>query len=81
MNSGPGEVTLLVTAVLDDLAIPYYVAGSIASVIHGVVRTTMDADVVADVAPMQVAPLAGRVGRPECSGRSVGRTVHASLGR
>jgi len=34
-------------AVLDALRLPYYVGGSIASSIHGVMRATADIDVVA----------------------------------
>jgi hypothetical protein len=34
-------------AVLDALGLPYYVGGSIASSIHGVMRATADIDVVA----------------------------------
>jgi len=57
----PGEVTLLVTEALDALGIPYFVAGSFASIVHGVVRTTMDADIVADIRPGQATPLADRL--------------------
>lgn len=58
MSIDPGEVTLRFTAALEDLAIPYYVAGSIACIVHGMIRTTMDADIVADIGAEQVAPLA-----------------------
>ena len=61
MNLGPGEVTLLFTEALDDLAIPYFVAGAIASIVHGMIRTTMDADIVADIGAEQVAPLVDRL--------------------
>lgn len=47
-------VTLQVTTVLDSLDIPYVVGGSLASIVHGLVRTTMDADIIADLHQEQV---------------------------
>lgn len=43
----------------DRLSIPYYIGGSIASSVYGLARATMDVDLVADLAPAQVASLAG----------------------
>lgn len=51
-------VTLLVTALLDNLGIPYVIAGGLASIIHGEVRTTLDVDLLADLRSEHVAPLA-----------------------
>lgn len=51
------QVTLLVTSVLDDLGISYVIGGSMASIIHGMLRTTMDVDIVADMHPEQVSRL------------------------
>ncbi|MBE2222937.1 MAG: hypothetical protein IAF02_15435 [Anaerolineae bacterium] len=48
------QVTLLVTNLLDDQGIPYVIGGSMASIIHGMLRTTMDVDIVADIQPEQV---------------------------
>ena len=45
----PIAVTLEVTAVLEQLAIPYILGGSFASAIHGVVRTTQDSDILAEI--------------------------------
>jgi hypothetical protein len=53
----PAEVTLAVTAALEELGVPYFVCGSLASIIHGLVRTTNDVDIVADLRPATVAPL------------------------
>ena len=36
---------------------PYYVGGSLASSTHGVARSSIDADVVADLGPAHVSPL------------------------
>lgn len=48
------EVTLKVTRVLDELDVVYVIGGSVASSIHGQVRTTMDVDLVADIMREQV---------------------------
>ncbi|HLE73214.1 MAG TPA: hypothetical protein VI688_03110, partial [Anaerolineales bacterium] len=49
MNSetDPIQVTAKVTATLDRLHVPYFLGGSIASSLYGMVRTTQDADLVA----------------------------------
>ena len=49
------QVTLLVTNLLDELGVPYVIGGSMASIIHGMLRTTMDVDIVANIQPEQVA--------------------------
>ena len=38
--------TLQVTQVLEKLDVPYFIAGSLASTLHGLVRTTQDSDLV-----------------------------------
>ncbi|OGO29479.1 MAG: hypothetical protein A2Z16_12045 [Chloroflexi bacterium RBG_16_54_18] len=48
----PGDsirVTLLATDVLEKLGIPYAIGGSLSSSVHGVMRATLDADIVADL--------------------------------
>lgn len=40
MQNEPIEVTLRVTAVLEKLGIPYLIGGSLASTLHGMIRTT-----------------------------------------
>jgi hypothetical protein len=47
-------VALQVIDALDSLSIPYVVGGSMASIVHGTVRSTMDVDVVTDLKPDQV---------------------------
>lgn len=49
------QATLLVTNLLDELGIPYVIGGSMASIIHGMLRTTMDVDIVANIQPEQVS--------------------------
>lgn len=49
------QVTLLVTNLLDELGMPYVIGGSMASIIHGMLRTTMDVDIVVDMQPEQVS--------------------------
>ena len=55
-NTEAVRITLLVTRVLDELDIPYVIGGSMASILHGMLRTTMDVDIVADIQPPQVDP-------------------------
>lgn len=49
MLSEPIQVTLQVIEVFDQLEIPYLVGGSLASAVHGVLRATLDVDIVADI--------------------------------
>jgi hypothetical protein len=42
-------VTMMVADALDALGVPYAIGGSFASALHGVMRATMDADLVADL--------------------------------
>ena len=49
MQNEPIEVTLKVTSVLESLSIPYLIGGSLASSLYGMVRTTQDADIVAEM--------------------------------
>lgn len=55
------KVVLEVTRPLDELGVPYVVGGSLASSLHGVPRTTQDADLVADLRPMHVQPFVDAV--------------------
>jgi hypothetical protein len=50
----PAEGFERLLSVLDRLEIPYYVGGSVASSAHGIPRTTMDVDLVADLQPNQI---------------------------
>ncbi|HEY9076175.1 MAG TPA: hypothetical protein VIO61_06510 [Anaerolineaceae bacterium] len=49
MQNEPIEVTVRVTQVLEKLNIPYLIGGSLASALYGMVRTTQDADIVAEM--------------------------------
>jgi len=56
----PGEsirVMLLVTDTLEKLGVPYAVGGSLSSSVHGVMRSTLDVDIVADLHFEHVQPL------------------------
>jgi hypothetical protein len=50
-----------IAAALDALAVRYYLAGSVASSIHGVARASLDADIVAALEPHHVEPLVARL--------------------
>jgi len=49
MQNEPIEVTIRVAQVLEKLNIPYLISGSLASALYGMVRTTQDADIVAEM--------------------------------
>lgn len=57
----PGEsvrVTLLVSDAFEQLGVRYAVGGSLSSSLHGVMRSTLDADIIADLQPEHIQPLA-----------------------
>jgi hypothetical protein len=54
----PLAVASLVARALDDLGVPYFVGGSLASTVHGEPRFTRDADLVAELQPRHAEPLA-----------------------
>jgi hypothetical protein len=51
------EVLLRVAGLLEEMRIPYFVAGSVASSLQGFSRATAGVDIVADLRPEHVAPL------------------------
>jgi hypothetical protein len=57
MQGEIARVTLLVTQTLEQLGILYAVGGSLASSLHGVMRSTLDVDIVADLQLEHVQPL------------------------
>lgn len=54
----PIAVTLLVIDALEALGVSYFIGGSLASTVHGVMRATMDTDLVADLRVEHAEPLA-----------------------
>ena len=56
MENEPVEVTLKVSGVFEKLGIPYLIGGSLASTLYGMVRTTQDADLVAEMRLEHVQP-------------------------
>jgi hypothetical protein len=56
MQNEPIEVTLQVTAVFEKLGVPYLIGGSLASALYGMVRTTQDADIVAEMRKDHIRP-------------------------
>lgn len=57
MQGEATRITLLVTQTLERLGIPYAVGGSLASSLHGVMRSTLDVDIVADMRLDHISPL------------------------
>jgi hypothetical protein len=49
MQNEPIEVTLKVTGVFETLGVPYVIGGSLASTLHGMVRTTQNSDIIAEM--------------------------------
>lgn len=49
MQNEPIEVTLKVTNVFEQLGVLYVIGGSLASTLYGMVRTTQDSDVIAEM--------------------------------
>ena len=58
MLAEPIAVTMIVAKALEALGAPYAIGGSLASAVHGVMRATMDADLVADLHLEHAGPLA-----------------------
>jgi hypothetical protein len=56
MQNEPVEVTLKVTDVFEKLGVPYLIGGSLASTLYGMVRTTQDSDIVAEMQHEHLAP-------------------------
>ena len=50
----PIAATIKVTAALERLGVRYLIGGSLASTVHGMVRTTQDSDIVAELHPKHV---------------------------
>ena len=57
MQGESTRITLLVTQTLERLDILYAVGGSLASSLHGVMRSTLDVDIVADMRLEHIPPL------------------------
>jgi len=51
------QATLLVTQAFEQLGVPYAVGGSLASSLHGVMRSTLDVDILADLHLEHIQPL------------------------
>ncbi len=52
----PIQITARVTAVLEKLGVRYFIAGSLASTFHGMIRTTQVSDLVAEFGPEHIKP-------------------------
>ncbi len=61
MNEEATSVTLLVIAALDSLGVPYFIAGSLASSLYGLARSTLDTDLVADIKAEHVLQLKSKL--------------------
>ena len=57
MQGEASRITLLVTHALEHIGVPYAVGGSLASSVHGIMRSTLDVDIVADMKLEHIQPL------------------------
>jgi hypothetical protein len=57
MQGEATRITLLVTQTLETLGIPYAVGGSLASSLHGIMRSTLDVDIVTDMRLEHIEPM------------------------
>lgn len=57
MLAEPLAITLRVIKAFEKLNIPYLIGGSLASALYGTARSTLDADLVAELRPEHVNPL------------------------
>jgi hypothetical protein len=56
MRNEPLEVALKVSSILERLNVPYLIGGSLASTLYGMVRTTQNADIVAEMRLDHIRP-------------------------
>jgi hypothetical protein len=56
MQNEPVEVTLKVTGVFEKLGVRYLIGGSLASTLHGMVRTTQDSDIITEMRSEHIQP-------------------------
>lgn len=59
MFSEPLLVVARIAAAFEDLSVPYFVGGSLASSVYGIPRATQDVDLAADLRLEHVEPLTG----------------------
>jgi hypothetical protein len=52
----PIAVTAKVTAVLEKMDVPYFIGGSLASTLYGMIRTTQDSDIIAELRIEHIRP-------------------------
>lgn len=57
MLPSPIAVTAKVTKILEELRVPYFIGGSVASSLYGMVRTTQDSDLIAGLRAEHIRPL------------------------
>ena len=77
--NGPLDAALAVTAALDSCGVPYTVGGSLASSFSGEPRASIDADIVVDMTPDQIAPFVDTLGATHTANELVWVVVNAGL--
>jgi hypothetical protein len=56
------QITTKVTNILERLEVRYFISGSLASTLYGIMRTTMDADIVADLNQKHIVDFVSELG-------------------
>lgn len=59
-ESGIFEATQILVEILEDIGVSYFIGGSVASSVHGLPRSTLDVDLVADLSLDHIQPLVAR---------------------
>ena len=62
MNDEAFEAALRILDILNEIGADAFVGGSLASTLFGTPRSTIDADLVAQMAPRHLAPFTGKLG-------------------
>ena len=68
-----------VVAAFNDLKIPHYVGGSIASSYHGATRSTMDVDLVCEMLEAQIPEFLARIVKAVAAKASLPFTINTPL--
>jgi hypothetical protein len=58
-DTDPPDITLQVINALENLGVRYVIVGSMASIVHGLIRSTMDTDILVDLEAGHVLPFVG----------------------
>jgi len=61
MSNDPVSITVQVTQALEKIGVLYFIGGSLASTFYGMIRTTQDSDIIADLHEDHISSLASEL--------------------